>query len=118
MADQPRRKPPSKAPRRRRRWIRLLLVPLVVILAVGVLAVKLERRYSKDRILEMYLNQIYFGHGAFGVEAAARTFFGKSVSELTPIECVLLAGLPKAPSTYSPFDHSEASLRRRSVVLA
>jgi len=248
MAGQPGRKPPSKPPRRRRRWIRLLLVPLVVILAVGVLAagvsafwvltilprslpsvtqlesfepsvgsriydendeqitefhverrifvslsqmpptlkeavlatedarfyshfgvdpigiaraiyqnfrrgriveggstitqqlakvlfltpdrsldrklkeavlaVELERRYSKDRILEMYLNQIYFGHGAFGVEAAARTFFGKGVSELTPIECVLLAGLPKAPSTYSPFDHSEASLRRRSVVLA
>ncbi len=84
----------------------------------AVLAVELERRYSKDRILEMYLNQIYFGHGAFGVEAAARTFFGKGVSELTPIECLLLAGLPKAPSTYSPFDHSEASLRRRSVVLA
>ena len=84
----------------------------------AVLAVELERRYSKDRILEMYLNQIYFGHGAFGVEAAARTFFGKGVSELTPAECVLLAGLPKAPSTYSPFDHSEASLRRRSVVLA
>jgi penicillin-binding protein 1A len=248
MADQPRRKPPSKPPRSRRRWIRLLLVPLVVILAVGVLAagvsafwvltilprslpsvtqlesfepsvgskiydendeqitefhverrifvslsqmpptlkeavlatedarfyshfgvdpigiaraiyqnfrrgriveggstitqqlakvlfltpdrsldrklkeavlaVELERRYSKDRILEMYLNQIYFGHGAFGVEAAARTFFGKGVSELTPAECVLLAGLPKAPATYSPFDHSEASLRRRSIVLA
>jgi len=248
MADQPRRKPPSKPPKPRRRWIRLLLVPLVVILAVGVLAagvsafwvltilprslpsvsqlesfepsvgskiydendeqitefhverrifvslsqmpptlkeavlatedarfyshfgvdpigiaraiyqnfrrgriveggstitqqlakvlfltpdrsldrklkeavlaVELERRYSKDRILEMYLNQIYFGHGAFGVEAAARTFFGKGVSELTPAECVLLAGLPKAPSTYSPFDHSEASVRRRSVVLA
>src|SRR5713226_6629861 len=84
----------------------------------AVLAVELERRYSKDRILEMYLNQIYFGHGAFGVEAAARTFFGKGVSELTPAECVLLAGLPKAPSTYSPFDHSEASVRRRSVVLA
>src|SRR5713101_6844482 len=248
MADQPRRKPPSKPPKPRRRWIRLLLVPLVVILAVGVLAagvsafwvltilprslpsvsqlesfepsvgskiydendeqitefhverrifvslsqmpptlkeavlatedarfyshfgvdpigiaraiyqnfrrgriveggstitqqlakvlfltpdrsldrklkeavlaVELERRYSKDRILEMYLNQIYFGHGAFGVEAAARTFFCKGVSELTPAECVLLAGLPKAPSTYSPFDHSEASVRRRSVVLA
>jgi membrane peptidoglycan carboxypeptidase len=50
----------------------------------AVLAVELERRYSKDRILEMYLNQIYFGHGAFGVEAAARTFFGKGVSELSP----------------------------------
>ena len=83
----------------------------------AVLAVELERRYSKDRILEMYLNQIYFGHGAFGVEAASRTFFGKGVSELGPAECALLAGLPKAPSTYSPFDHPEASMRRRATVL-
>src|SRR6266508_984149 len=83
----------------------------------AVLAIELERRYSKDRILEMYLNQIYFGHGAFGVEAASRTFFGKGVSELTPAECVLLAGLPKAPATYSPFEHPEASTRRRAIVL-
>jgi penicillin-binding protein 1A len=83
----------------------------------AVLAVELERRYSKDRILEMYLNQIYFGHGAFGVEAASRTFFGKSVSELAPAECALLAGLPKAPATYSPFEHPEAAMRRRGIVL-
>ena len=74
----------------------------------AVLALELERRYSKDRIIEMYLNQIYFGHGAFGVEAAARTFFGKSVTELSLPESTLLAGLPKAPSTYSPFEHPEA----------
>src|SRR5712692_7429570 len=84
----------------------------------AVLALELERRYSKDRILEMYLNQIYFGHGAFGVEAAARTFFGKSVSELSLPEATLLAGLPKAPSTYSPFEHPEAAKRRRATVLA
>src|SRR5262249_25348063 len=84
----------------------------------AVLALELERRYSKDRILEMYLNQIYFGHGAFGVEAAARTFFGKSVGELSVGECTLLAGLPKAPSTYSPFEHPEAAKRRRATVLA
>jgi len=84
----------------------------------AVLAVELERRYSKDRILEMYLNQIYFGHGAFGVEAAARTYFGKGVGELTLGECALLAGLPKAPSTYSPFDRAEAARRRRGTVLA
>src|SRR5712664_83440 len=83
----------------------------------AVLALELERRYSKDRILEMYLNQIYFGHGAFGVEAASRTFFGKGVSELSPGECALLAGLPKAPATYSPFDHPDAAKRRRSIVL-
>src|SRR5574342_1187788 len=84
----------------------------------AVLALELERRYSKDRILEMYLNQIYFGHGAFGVEAAARTFYGKSVTELGLAEATLLAGLPKAPSTYSPFDHPEAAKRRRATVLA
>ena len=83
----------------------------------AVLAIELERRYPKDRILEMYLNQIYFGHGAFGVEAAARTYFGKSVRELSMPECALLAGLPKAPATYSPFDHPEAARRRRNTVL-
>jgi penicillin-binding protein 1A len=82
------------------------------------LALELERRYSKDRILEMYLNQVYFGHGAYGVEAAARTYFGKSVSELTVREAALLAGLPRAPSGYSPFDHPEAARRRRGVVLS
>src|SRR5215468_8499879 len=84
----------------------------------AVLALELERRYSKDRILELYLNQIYFGHGAFGVEAAARTFFGKSVGELSVGECTLLAGLPKAPATYSPFEHPKAAKRRRATVLA
>src|SRR6202171_6184851 len=83
----------------------------------AVLAVELERRYSKDRILEMYLNQIYFGHGAFGVEAASRTFFGKGVSELAPADCALLAGLPTAPSTYSPFDHPTPATRRRATVI-
>ena len=83
----------------------------------AVLAVELERRYSKDRILEMYLNQIYFGHGAFGVEAASRTFFGKGVSELAPADCALLAGLPKAPATYSPFEHPSAAIRRRATVI-
>src|SRR6266542_2131926 len=84
----------------------------------AVLAFLLERHYSKDRILELYLNQIYFGQGAFGVEAAARTFFGKSVGELTLAESALLAGLPKAPATYSPFDHPDAAKRRRNTVLA
>ncbi len=83
----------------------------------AVLALELERRYSKDRILEMYLNQIYFGHGAFGVEAAARTYFGKSVSELDLPEVALLAGLPRAPSNYSPFNRPEQAQRRRAHVL-
>jgi penicillin-binding protein 1A len=83
----------------------------------AVLAVELERRYPKDRILEMYLNQIYFGHGAYGVEAASRTYFGKSVSELNVREAALLAGLPRAPSSYSPFDRPELAKLRREVVL-
>src|SRR5881409_1578601 len=83
----------------------------------AVLALELERRYSKDRILEMYLNQVYFGQGSYGVEAAARTYFGKSVAELTVRESALIAGLPRAPSNYSPFDRPEAAKRRREVVL-
>ncbi|MEX2146635.1 MAG: PBP1A family penicillin-binding protein [Candidatus Rokuibacteriota bacterium] len=83
----------------------------------AVLALELERRYSKDRILEMYLNQIYFGNGAYGVEAASRTYFGKSVSEVTVREAALLAGLPRAPSAYSPFEHADLARRRREVVL-
>ena len=83
----------------------------------AVLALELERRYSKDRILEMYLNQVYFGSGSYGVEAAARTYFGKSVSELTVRESALIAGLPRAPTNYSPFDRPEAAKRRREVVL-
>jgi penicillin-binding protein 1A len=83
----------------------------------AVLALELERRYSKDRILEMYLNQVYFGQGAYGVEAAARTYFGKPVSDLEVGEAALLAGLPRAPSAYSPFDHPAAAKRRRDVVL-
>jgi penicillin-binding protein 1A len=83
----------------------------------AVLALELERRYSKNRILEMYLNHVYFGQGAYGVEAAARTYFGKSASELTVREAALLAGLPRAPSTYAPFEHSRAAKQRREVVL-
>src|SRR5437867_10083098 len=83
----------------------------------AVLSLELERRYSKDRILEMYLNQVYFGHGAYGVEAAARTYFGKSVPELSVREAALLAALPRAPSSYSPFDHANAAKRRRELVL-
>jgi penicillin-binding protein 1A len=81
------------------------------------LAFEIERRYSKERILEMYLNQVYFGHGAYGVEAAARTYFGTSVSGVGVREAALLAGLPRAPSAYSPFDRPELAKRRRGVVL-
>ena len=83
----------------------------------GILALKIERTYSKDEILEMYLNQIYFGSGAYGVEAASREFFGKGVKNLTLGEATLLAGLPKNPRDYSPHYHLDRSLERRQIVL-
>ncbi len=83
----------------------------------AAIALQLERRYTKDRILELYLNQIYFGHGSYGVEAAARTYFGKSVGELSLHEAALLAALPRAPGVYSPFDHPEIATKRRAFVL-
>ncbi|HZG57529.1 PBP1A family penicillin-binding protein [Paenibacillus sp.] len=80
-------------------------------------ALKLEMTYDKDEVLERYLNSIYFGEGAYGVQAASLTYFGKDVSELTVPEAALLAGLPKAPSRYSPFDNLEGALERRNLVL-
>jgi len=84
----------------------------------ALLALELEKRYSKDRLLELYLNQIYLGHGAYGVEAASRTFFGKSIQELRLPEVALLAALPRAPGNYSPFEHPDVAQKRRAVVLA
>ena len=81
------------------------------------LAIELERNYSKDQILEMYFNQIYFGEGAYGVEAAAKTFFAKPLGELGLEECALLAGIPANPSLYSPRRRPQAALARRSKVL-
>jgi penicillin-binding protein 1A len=83
----------------------------------ALLALELERRYSKDRLLEIYLNQIYLGHGAYGVEAAARTYFGASVQELTLPQAALLAALPRAPGNYSPFEHPDVARTRRAYVL-
>ncbi len=81
------------------------------------LAGEIERRYRKDKILEMYLNAIYLGGGAYGIEAAARTYFSKSVEQLNLPEAALLAGLIKAPSLYSPFADLKRSKARRDVVL-
>jgi penicillin-binding protein 1A len=83
----------------------------------AMLALRIERTYTKHEIFAMYLNQIYFGEGAYGVEAAARTYFGKSVRDLDLIECATLAGLPKNPNGYSPIDHPDRAQRRRNVVL-
>jgi penicillin-binding protein 1A len=83
----------------------------------AVISLQLEKRYTKDEILGLYLNQAYFGTRAFGIEAASQAYFGKSVTGLTVGEAALLATLPKAPSAYSPFRNPEKSLERRSVVL-
>lgn len=81
------------------------------------ISLNLERRYSKDEILEMYLNQIYFGHGAYGLQTASNLYFNKDVSELTLEEGALLAGLPKAPNSYSPINNEESSKERRDLIL-
>lgn len=81
------------------------------------LAVQLEKKYTKDEILELYLNTIYFGHGAYGIKDAARTYFGKDVKDLNVSQCAMLAGLPQAPSVYDPITHPEEGIRRMAVVL-
>ncbi|MDP9348315.1 MAG: PBP1A family penicillin-binding protein, partial [Gemmatimonadota bacterium] len=81
------------------------------------LALGMERSYPKRRILEMYLNTIYLGAGAYGVEAASRTYFGKPAARLTYVEAATLAALPKAPSYYNPRQNPEAALQRRNLVL-
>jgi len=78
---------------------------------------QLEDIYSKNEILELYFNHIYFGHGAYGVEAASRTYFGKSVTKLTLKECATIAGLPRAPSKYGPVRHPKAAEKRARTVL-
>lgn len=81
------------------------------------LAVRLEKNYTKDEILELYLNTIYFGHGAYGIKDAARIYFGKDVKDLNVSQCAMLAGLPQAPSVYDPINHPEEGIRRMAVVL-
>lgn len=81
------------------------------------LAISIERNYTKDEILERYLNQIYFGHGSYGIESASRFFFGTSVTDLAPHQLALLAGLPKNPNGYSPYTHPKEALERRATVL-
>ncbi len=83
----------------------------------AVLAWRITNRYSKDEILELYLNEIYFGNLAYGVEAAAQTYFGKHARDLDLAECALLAGLPQSPPMYNPFEHLDAARERQAVVL-
>ncbi len=81
------------------------------------LALQIEKLYTKDEILEFYLNQVYFGHGAYGVESAARFYFNKHTYQLNLAECALLAGLPAAPNKYSPIKNPENSQKRHRKVL-
>jgi penicillin-binding protein 2A len=83
----------------------------------AAIAISLERKYSKKQILEMYLNQLYFGHGIYGVQMASRFFFGKDVNQLTEDQAALLAALPKGPNGYSPILHPKRALERRNLVL-
>ena len=80
-------------------------------------ATRLEDEYGKDFILLQYLNTVYFGHGAYGIKAAAQTYFNKDISEISINEAALLAGLLKAPSRYDPFRNYSQSLRRSHLVL-
>jgi len=82
-----------------------------------ILAVQLERLYTKKEILEMYLNQIPLGHGTYGVQAAAKLYFGKDISQVTVGEAALLAGLTQAPSLYSPYNNLKLAKERQEVVL-
>jgi penicillin-binding protein 1A len=81
------------------------------------IALRLERKFTKDQILEFYLNQAYFGSRAYGIQAAAEAYFGKEVDRLTLAEGAMLAALPKGPSVYSPFQNPEKCLARRKYVL-
>ncbi len=83
----------------------------------AILAVRIEKALSKERILELYLNQIYLGYGSYGVAAAALNYFDKSLDELTVAEAAYLAALPKAPNNYHPIKRREAAIGRRNWVI-
>src|SRR5947199_2166224 len=82
-----------------------------------VLAIGLEQRFSKDQILTMYLNRVYFGHGAYGIGAAARTYFNKDAKNLSPAQAAFLAGVIQAPSAYDPVLHYSNAKARQEYVL-
>ena len=83
----------------------------------AILAFRIERAYSKERILELYLNQIYLGQGTYGIAAASLEYFDKSIKELTYPDAALLAALPKAPSKYNPYKFPDVGKFRRNLVL-
>ncbi|VAX18456.1 Multimodular transpeptidase-transglycosylase [hydrothermal vent metagenome] len=83
----------------------------------AILSILIDRKYTKNQILEIYLNHIYYGHGAYGVEAAALTYFGKHIDQLSLSETAMIVSLPKAPSNYSPYRHLERAMMRRNHAL-
>ena len=83
----------------------------------AILAFRIERAYTKERILELYLNQIYLGQGTYGIAAASLEYFDKSIKELNYSDAALLAALPKAPSKYNPYRYPEVAKFRRNLVL-
>lgn len=83
----------------------------------AILAYRIDKKFTKDQILYLYLNQIYLGNGAYGVEAAAQNYYGKPAKDMSLAECAMLAGLPQAPSRYSPFRFPERAKKRQIYVL-
>ena len=83
----------------------------------AILAYRIDKTFSKDEVLFLYLNQIYLGHGAYGVEAASENYFGKPARDMNLAECAMLAGLPQAPSRYSPFRFPDRAKQRQIYVL-
>ncbi|MCJ7527300.1 MAG: transglycosylase domain-containing protein, partial [Methyloceanibacter sp.] len=83
----------------------------------AILAIRIERAFTKEQILELYLNEIYLGVGAYGVAAAAQTYWDKALNELTLADCAYLATLPKAPSNYDPFKFADRAVARRNWVI-
>lgn len=84
----------------------------------AMMAFQIERKYSKDEILTLYLNEIYFGHGAYGLAAAAEIYYGKDPKDLTISECAALAGIPKSPVAFSPIRNPKRNAERRNIVLS
>ena len=83
----------------------------------ALLAIQIERRFTKEQIFTLYANQIFLGHGAYGFEAASEYYFSKPAKQLTLDEAALLAGLPKAPGLYSPINHPDRAIKRRNLVI-
>ncbi|MDR2811665.1 MAG: penicillin-binding protein 1A [Endomicrobium sp.] len=84
----------------------------------ALLTIQLEKNYSKNEILQFYINQIYFGSGAHGVQSAAKRYFNKDIKDLNLSECAILAAIPKSPNYYNPFKNAKAALLRRNLVIS